>query len=111
MTIKKKIISFTVIGLFLAASFAFSGNGTGLINPVNMNSISEVLNAIANWLLNIGLILAPLMFVIGGIMFVTAYGNATKIQSAKKLMIYTGIGIIIVLLAKTLVEVLKKFIQ
>ena len=42
MTIKKKIISFTVIGLFLTASFAFSGNGTGLANPVNMNSISEV---------------------------------------------------------------------
>ena len=37
--------------------------------------------------------------------------DTTKIQSAKKLMIYTGIGIIIVLLAKTLVEVLKKFIQ
>ena len=84
--------------------------GGTLPNPVKWSTFSELIDAIANWLLTIGLVLAPLMFVIGGVMFVTAYGNASKIQSAKNLMIYTGIGILVVLLAKSLVEVLKGFI-
>lgn len=83
---------------------------TELENPVKWGTFSELIDAIATWLLTIGLVLAPLMFVIGGIMFATAYGNASKVQSAKNLMIYTGIGIGIILLAKTLVEVLKGFI-
>ncbi len=84
--------------------------GGTLPNPVKWSTFSELIDAIANWLLTIGLVLAPLMFVIGGVMFATAYGNASKIQSAKSLMIYTGIGILVVLLAKSLVEVLKGFI-
>lgn len=83
----------------------------GLVNPLGMATISELLDAIADWMLKIGLLIAPLVFVIGGVMFVTAYGNATKIQNAKQLMIYAGIGIIVVLLAKTLIEVFKGFVQ
>lgn len=85
--------------------------GGGLQNPIGIDSFSGLLDAIATWLFDIGIVLAPLMFVIGGIMLATAYGNATKVQNAKNLMLYTAIGIIVIILAKSLVEVLKGFIQ
>ncbi|MDD3032500.1 MAG: pilin [Candidatus Pacebacteria bacterium] len=92
-----------------SSSTVVSSGGT-LQNPVQWSTFSEVVDAIANWLLTIGLVLAPLMFIIGGVMFATAYGNASQVEKARKLMIYTGIGIMVILLAKSLVEILKGFI-
>ena len=109
---RNKIVIFIIFlasVLFLTGVNVFASEAA-LVNPVQWSTFSELIDAIANWLLTIGLVLAPLMFIIGGVMFATAYGNATKIQNAKNLMIYTGIGILVVLLAKSLVEVLKGFI-
>jgi len=88
-----------------------TAEGGGLTNPTGMNTFSELIDKIADWMLNIGLILAPLMFVIGGIMFITANGNPSKIQTAQHILIYTAIGILVILLAKSLVEVLSGFIK
>lgn len=106
---KNKIIIFLVSIFFLTGVNVFASDAA-LTNPLQWSTFSEVVDAIANWLLTIGLVLAPLMFVIGGIMFATAYGNASQVGKAKNLMIYTGIGIIVILLAKSLVEILKGFI-
>ena len=92
-------------------SQTITADGGGLTNPTGMNTFSELIDKIAEWMLNIGLVLAPLMFVIGGIMFITANGNPSKIQTAQNLLIYTAIGILIILLAKSLVEVLSGFIK
>ncbi|MDD4661801.1 MAG: pilin [Candidatus Pacebacteria bacterium] len=88
-----------------------TAEGGGLVNPVPMNNFSELIDKIAEWMLNIGLVLAPLMFVIGGIMFMTANGNPSKILTAQHVLIYTAIGILTILLAKSLVDILSGFIK
>lgn len=85
-------------------------SGSGLQNPIETDSFAELLESIADWILNIGLVLAPLMIVIGGIMFITAAGEPEKVKSAKNLLIYAAIGLIIILLAKSLVEIITNFI-
>ncbi|MDD4358728.1 MAG: pilin [Candidatus Pacebacteria bacterium] len=85
--------------------------GKGLVNPIGISSLSGLLIAVAKWLEKIGLILAPLFFVIGGIMFITANGDTKKIDNGKKLMFYTAIGIIVILLAESLATALQNFIK
>jgi len=103
----KKLLLSILITLFLGG-VVFA---EGLVSPININSLSGLIDAIATWLFNIGIILAPLMFVFGGVMFATAFGNATKVQNAKNLMLYTAIGILVIVLARSLVDVLKDFIK
>lgn len=111
MRFKKSIIGILIVGLFFATSFAL-GVDVELLNPLrDMNNISDVLDAVAKWMLDISLVLAPLMFVVGGIMFTTAHGDATKISNAKKLMFYTVVGIIVVLLAESLIGIFKGFVS
>lgn len=107
MRFKKSIIGILIVGLFFATSFALGA----LVNPIGIGSISGVLDAVAKWMLDIALVLAPLMFVVGGIMFTTAHGDATKISNAKKLMFYTVVGIIVVLLAESLIGIFKGFVS
>ncbi|HOI60235.1 MAG TPA: hypothetical protein PKU93_02820 [Candidatus Pacearchaeota archaeon] len=106
----KKLL-LNILALLFLGGFVFADGEGGLVPPIDIKSLSDLIDAIATWLFNIGIILAPLMFVVGGIMFATAFGNATKIQNAKNLMFYTAIGIFVIVLARSLVEVLQGFIK
>jgi len=102
-----------ILTILFVGEFVFAANEgvAGLTNPIpDLTTISGLIDKIVDWLLNIGLMLAPLMFVIGGIMFITANGEPAKIKNGQNLMIYTAIGLLVILLAKSLVEVLKGFI-
>ena len=52
-------------------------------------------------------IFAPIMFVVGGFQFMAAAGDPQKLTKAKNIMIYTAIGLAVVLAAKALVSLLK----
>jgi len=47
---------------------------------------------------------------VAGFLYVTAAGNPQKTEQAKKIIIYTVIGLVVLLLAKGLTEVLKSVI-
>lgn len=98
-------------GYSSTTSTSASGSGTvGLVNPLGASSFSEIMGAIATWLRNIALVLAPLMIVIGGIMFILAQGDPGKVTKAKQLILWSAIGLIVVLLAQSLTSILKGFI-
>lgn len=54
--------------------------------------------------------MAPVLFIIGGFMIVTAGGNPIRVQNAQRLMLYTAIGLAVILLAQALVAVIKSVI-
>lgn len=62
-----------------------------------------VLRIVDFFLLFLGLI-AVIMIIYGGITYVTAAGNQEKIESAKKIILYAVIGIVIVLISFALVN-------
>ena len=64
---------------------------------------SLILNIVNFFLLFLGLI-AVIMIIYGGITYVTAAGNQEKIESAKKIILYAIVGIIIVLISFALVR-------
>ena len=60
----------------------------------------------ANILVGLSGAFAILMFIYGGLVFITAYGNETRIKWGKDILIATVVGIFIVMLAWTLVNVI-----
>lgn len=62
-----------------------------------------ILNIVNFFLLFLGLI-AVIMIIYGGITYVTAAGNQEKIESAKKIIMYAIVGIVIVLISFALVR-------
>ena len=55
----------------------------------------------------IAVALVPLMFVWAGFYFITANGEPEKIKKAKNIMLYTVIGLAIVLLSRAIISVVK----
>lgn len=78
-----------------------------ICNPLKYDKFGDLVDAIINFIFWVAMALAPLMIVIAGVMFVTAGGNPLQVEKARKLILYTVIGLAIILLAKGLISVLE----
>jgi len=103
-----------VINFIFRADFAFAqviGERTPsfeIINPAIFGSIEEVLTAIIGFVLNIAFfIIAPAMYLWAGYQYLTSIGNPGKIASANKTLIWTTIGIVVVLTAQGMAFVIR----
>lgn len=79
----------------LAAFAQFSTpSGTGLPS----GSVTNILTNGMNWLLALVGILGVIGFVLAGILYLTAAGDNTQIDKAKKAMTFSIVGIVVALL-------------
>ncbi len=72
--------------------------------PTKHETFGDLINAIINFLFTVSLALAPLLIIVGGFYFVTAAGDPSKIETGKRIILYTVIGLLIVMLAKGLID-------
>jgi len=104
---KIKYIFYSVCGLFLLLPFFASAEGVvipdvaDVVVPPNAGptgSIVDILQNFMYWLLAVVGILGVISFIISGIMYLTAAGNESQIERAKKTMIYSIVGVIVSML-------------
>jgi len=110
MNIVKKI-SYGAAAILATAPFAAlaqftTPSGTGL--PAG--SIMGILKNGMNWLLIMVGILGVIGFVIAGILYLTAAGDETQIEKAKRAMIYSILGVIVALLGVVILQAASAFL-
>lgn len=88
----KKLLPVFLCSLFLVPLVVYAQ-----VDPVD--TICSILEVIQNIVLAIGLGIAVIILVVGGIQYMTAGGDAEKANSAKRLIINAIIGIAIVFAA------------
>ena len=86
------------------------GGTTCLCNPLGTLSFSDIIDRILRFLFNIAIVLAPIMGVIAGIMFVTATGDPGQIEKAKRILFWTAVGFVVILVSRGLVAVISGII-
>ena len=82
------------------------GNAKSTLSGGDSRNINEIIEKVGNYIAGFAGSIAFVMFVAGGIMFMTASGSDEKIRKAKKTMISAGIGLAIAVLAYTFVGTL-----
>lgn len=73
-------------------------------SPIGDVSVPEVLTKVVNWLLSFVAILAMLGLVWGAIMFIISLGNESGIQRAKKIVLWSVIGLAVALLSFLIIQ-------
>jgi hypothetical protein len=75
-----------------------------IINPLpGVNGIPDVLVKIANFVRNLAIVIAPMMFIYAGIRFIFAGGREQEIRTARAIILWTFVGLIVVLSADVLI--------
>jgi hypothetical protein len=67
-------------------------------------SVSGIIGNIMNWILGIVGVLGVIGFAIAGILYLTAAGEEAKIETAKKAMLYSIIGVVVSLLGLVIIK-------
>lgn len=112
------LISGLILGLalsFLIANFSFAQDPIIDLRPPwspnGPETIAELISVLLRFAFNLGLVIAPLMFVIAGILFLTSAGEPEKVKKAKSLFWYTILGLAIVLLARGIYAVIYEILR
>lgn len=87
------------------------GGGVGLQNPLKFNTVAEFVNAILNIVVAIGSPIVLFFLIYAGFLFVTARGNETRLDTAKRVFLWTVIGGIVLLGAQALSAVIQNTIS
>ncbi len=103
----KKIISFLIL---LSLFFPLLASAIEIPNPLRYDTFGELIKAIMDFLFIIALILGPLLIIVGAFYIMTALGNPEKVKTGTKIIIYTLVGFLIIIIARGLVNTVLRII-
>lgn len=105
-TSKFYIILF-VLGLMILA-LSVAAQGIEIPNPLKADTFEELVDSLIDFIFKMAMAVAPIMIIIAGFIFVTSGGDPRGVQKAKDMLLYTAIGISVIVLSKGLIEVIKQ---
>lgn len=78
--------------------------------PFTTKSFEELIDAIVNFIFLVAMVITPIMIIVAAYFFLTSGGNSEKISTAKRIIFWTFIGLIIVFLARGIIAVIEQFL-
>ncbi len=84
-----------------------SGNQIRICNPIQACEFEDIIGNVIDFIFKIVIVLAPLMVIVGGFLFLTAGGNPQKISQGRNLLIWTAVGFLVVLLSKAILAIIN----
>lgn len=103
---KKSLIISCLLTAVLLAPFAAMAADIDVDN----NAITKTIDNITTWIVNISLVIAILMYVIGGYFWVIDNGNLESVKMAKNIILSATVGLAIILIARSLVSIVKTLV-
>jgi hypothetical protein len=110
---RKKFVPFFLIGIlglafcFLIADMVLA---VEIENPLGVDSFEDLIGKIIEFIRNVGIIIAPVFLIFAGFLFMTAGGDPNKINTAKNLILWTLIGVGILLIGSGLISILREIL-
>lgn len=98
----KKTISLITLSMILLASKVNAGST--LENPLKAGSVPGLIGIVIKALLGMTGSIALLMFIYGGFMWLTSGGDKGKIDTGKKTIIYSVLGIVVIFTAYAVIK-------
>jgi len=114
MFTKKNKIIFLINFLFFESIFSLHSliaSTTQWNNPAKAQTIQEIIDNILNFTVIIAIPIIVIFLIIAGLKFFSAQGNETQIKSAKKTILWTIVGTIILIGTKVISSTITKFFE
>lgn len=101
---------------YLLSIFAIANNANAAVttyritNPIATSDFAKIVTNFLKWVLGVAGSIALIMLIIGGIMYMTSAGDQQKASSAKKMIMITLGGLLLVLLSYSILVVLDRIL-
>jgi len=78
--------------------------------PLGYPTFEELINSIINFIFWVAMAIAPIMIIIAAFYFLTSAGDPEKVRTAKRIILFTFIGLIIVLSGRGIVALVEQIL-
>ena len=86
------------------------GEQVGTDSGVDPDFLVRTITYIVNWFAWFIALSAVVMGIYSGFLFITARGNTAQLETARQILIYTVVGIVVAILAFSVVTITKTFV-
>lgn len=100
---KTSLSKYFILLLLIAILVPITVEAVTIDNPLKADTFAELIDIIINIIFYLAVGVAPIMIIVAGFYFITAVGDPEKINTAKRIILWTLIGLLIVFLAKGLI--------
>ncbi|MDD5098915.1 MAG: hypothetical protein PHP35_01045 [Candidatus Colwellbacteria bacterium] len=114
---KKSTLIFSSIVLFglllvgvTAPAYGADPISIDVKSPIDAGSIDEIIQSIINAMIPIGSALAAVMYLWAGFLFLNSSGDQAKLKKARQAVIWTSVGLAVLLIGSGLVTIVKSII-
>ncbi len=105
----KKTFILLILSCLLLPLMVFGGSGEGmtLTNPIGHGTFEELVDSVITLIFWVGIIVAPAFILFGAFYFLTSGGDTNKVQTGQRIILYTVIGLVVIMLARALMSLIK----
>ncbi|MFH1048613.1 MAG: hypothetical protein V1732_03030 [Patescibacteria group bacterium] len=97
--------------IFLSIVFVFPAQAAIVFNSTtSYNTVNELTTGVVNWFLSITAGVTIFFLIIGGIYYLTAFGDEKRMQEGKKIITYAIYGLVLILISYSVVTTLNAII-
>lgn len=108
MKTSKILVSLLLLSVLLTPALALGQNTGG--PGVTFSGLDDLITKVGDFLWKIVGLVALILFVIAGIMFMTAMGDPAKIATARNFVLWGVVGIIVAILAYSIVAIVTNIV-
>jgi hypothetical protein len=108
--VKTTAIALAAFGLSVVPAIAGVTINDPVFRPLGTHSLPVIIGQVVRALLSVVGVIALVMFVYGGFLWMTSAGNSEKVETAKQTLTWSAIGILVTLGAASLVNFVLKTI-
>lgn len=101
------ILGVTLIGVMLFSPLALAQEDFEIEPPLEATTIPALIDEVINFIFLVGVAVAPVMILVGAFYFMTAAGNPERVSKAKRIIMWTLIGVVILYMADVLISVIR----
>lgn len=102
----KKINTF-ILAVYFSSAMPSLVFAAGKIDENQSTSIVAFLELIRDWILGFAGAAALFFIVYGGFLYMTSSGNQQKLEVAKKTLTYAILGLLLIILSRTILEIIS----
>lgn len=97
--------------ILLSTIFVFPAQAAITFDPTsNYPTVNALADGVANWLLSITAGVTIFFLIIGGIYYLTAFGDDKRMQEGKKIITYAIYGLVLILISYSVITTLNAII-
>lgn len=106
------VVSLFVVGYFLLVNICLAGDKLSIDDPLKGKDLPTLVGNVITTILGLVGVLALLMFIYGGILWMTSAGSAEKIKKGKDTIVWAILGLAFIFFSYAVLEfILKALIE